>query len=217
MRLVLLPGLGADARLFEPQSRVFPELEVPPWIPPLPSESLASYARRLAETLPEGEFLLGGVSFGGMIALEMARVRPPRAVVLIGSARSGRALAPWLHGLAPVARALPAAGFSAVQRLAPGPTAWIEGLDRVAASLFRTMLRDMPVSFFAWGCRAILAWGGPGEIEAPVLQIHGRRDHLLPLRLAKPDRVIEDGRHLISLTHPVDVNAFLAEALRTAP
>ena len=46
--LVLLPGMTADARLFEPQQRVFPGLIVPPWIDPEPREPLACYARRMA-------------------------------------------------------------------------------------------------------------------------------------------------------------------------
>ena len=33
-RLVLLPGLGADADLLQPQRRAFPELEVLPWLDP---------------------------------------------------------------------------------------------------------------------------------------------------------------------------------------
>ena len=41
-RLVLFPGLAADARLFEPQRRAFPQLEVPPWLMPLADERLES-------------------------------------------------------------------------------------------------------------------------------------------------------------------------------
>ena len=34
MRLVLIPGLGADERLFDAQRKAFPELHVPAWIAP---------------------------------------------------------------------------------------------------------------------------------------------------------------------------------------
>jgi thioesterase domain-containing protein len=77
-RLVLLPGLGADERLFQAQRAAIPELEVPAWPDPVPGESLREFAARAAEAVPAGEGLyLGGSSFGGMVALEMAaRVRP---------------------------------------------------------------------------------------------------------------------------------------------
>ena len=50
-QLVLLPGLGADHRLLEPQRQAFPQLVVPAWIPPQKNESLPEYAARMAETV----------------------------------------------------------------------------------------------------------------------------------------------------------------------
>jgi hypothetical protein len=62
-RLIMLPGMGVDQRLFEPQRRLFPNLEVPPWIEPHLRENLADYARRWAGTIdPDPPFYLGGVS-----------------------------------------------------------------------------------------------------------------------------------------------------------
>lgn len=81
--------MGADGRLFEPQRSAFPNLVVPQWIEPLTGESMASYASRLADTIEvRRPFFLGGVSFGGMVAFEMAEQLEPEAVFLIGSARS---------------------------------------------------------------------------------------------------------------------------------
>ena len=50
-QLILLPGLGADHRLLEPQREEFPQLVVPAWIPPRAKESLPDYAARMAETV----------------------------------------------------------------------------------------------------------------------------------------------------------------------
>ena len=75
-QLILLPGLGADHRLLEPQRAAFPQLIVPPWIPPRKHESLPQYAERMAETVTpphDVPLVLGGVLFGGMLAYEMAR------------------------------------------------------------------------------------------------------------------------------------------------
>src|SRR5262245_56678741 len=92
-RLILLPGLGVDHRLYIPQQDVFPRLEVPRWIPQVDGESLPQYAARLAGTIrvEAGEpYYLGGASFGGMLALELANAmpHPPRGVFLIASCRS---------------------------------------------------------------------------------------------------------------------------------
>src|ERR1043165_10147598 len=81
--LLLLPGMGADERLLAPQRAEFPDLVVPRWIPALRGESLADYARRLASSLgPAQDRWIGGVSLGGMVALEMAPILRPRGVVL---------------------------------------------------------------------------------------------------------------------------------------
>ena len=93
-RLVLLPGLGTTGELFRPQRRAFPDLEVPPWLDPHRGESLPGYGRRMAAALAPGpsDLVLGGVSFGGMVALEMARHLPTRAVGLIASCVSSQVL-----------------------------------------------------------------------------------------------------------------------------
>src|SRR5213076_2537842 len=85
-RLVLFPGLGADGRLFEPQREAFPHLKVPQWLEPRLRESLSEYGRRMAEGVveePGVPVYLGGASFGGAVALEVARHVRPRAVFLI--------------------------------------------------------------------------------------------------------------------------------------
>jgi len=117
--LILFPGLGADRRQFEPQRAEFPGLAVPPWIAPRPSESLPDYAARMAETVPHGpNVVLGGSSFGGMVAYEMAGHVRPAVVVLIGSCRSPQAIGPMLRLLRP------ACGYSAGSGPSSGGYAW---------------------------------------------------------------------------------------------
>ena len=55
--MVLLPGLGCDGRVFDPQRRAFPRIEVPAWIEPGRAESLAGYGRRMAATVDESPIL----------------------------------------------------------------------------------------------------------------------------------------------------------------
>lgn len=76
--IVLLPGLGADQRLFHPQQAAIPNLVIPSWPAPQPQDSLPTFAARLTDAIPRHESLyLGGSSFGGMVALELAaRLRP---------------------------------------------------------------------------------------------------------------------------------------------
>jgi pimeloyl-ACP methyl ester carboxylesterase len=212
-RIVLLPGLGADQRLFRAERERFPNLETPPWLPPLPEEPLGDYAARLAKSIEPAPDLLGGVSFGGMVAFEMARHLSPRAVVLIGSGRSRDSLSPTLRRLGFLARRLPLPVWAAVASAAVVPTVWIERLGPDEARLFRAMLRATPPRFLKWAACAILEWKDAGPPGCPVFQIHGEKDHILPLRLARAVVVVPRARHLVSLTHPREVQAFLDEVL----
>ncbi|HEY0140718.1 MAG TPA: hypothetical protein VGF48_07470 [Thermoanaerobaculia bacterium] len=90
-RLLLLPAVGADRRLFDSQRSCAAELHVIEWIDPAaPDEPLAHYAQRLASSVDTSRpFVLGGASFGGMVALQLARhVRRPLPVTAIPVARA---------------------------------------------------------------------------------------------------------------------------------
>ena len=72
--LILLSGMGADGRLFREQRGCFPNLITPDWIPHRRGDTLASYAERMARHIDPGcPCYVGGASFGGMVALEIAR------------------------------------------------------------------------------------------------------------------------------------------------
>ncbi|RZJ88413.1 MAG: alpha/beta hydrolase, partial [Hymenobacter sp.] len=89
----LLPGLGADERVFSRLHLPGPA-EVLPWLAPLSAnESLPCYAARLAQLVPPNQpCWLIGVSFGGLVAQEVGRLRPLARVVLVSSLSSPRDL-----------------------------------------------------------------------------------------------------------------------------
>ena len=216
-RLVLIPGMGADARLFGPQRRAFPRLEVLPWLDPEPAETLASYGRRLAATLDTDEpFFLGGASLGGMLALEVARHVSPRAVFLIGSCRSGRAIPAHLRLLEWASRPLPNCLIGAGRRLTPLTARLLHGLRGEQRDLVVAMALATPIPFIRWASRALFAWSFEGELACPVHHIHGARDRLIPARRVAADHMVAGAGHLLNLTHADAVNAFLTQHVRVA-
>jgi len=216
-RLILLPGLGVDARLFTPLRASFGRLEVPPWLSPGDGEPLADFAERMAGALdvaPGERFYLGGSSLGGMIALEMARHRPPAAVFLIGSCRTSEAIWRPFAGWPSLVRAMPVGLF----RFAPQLARLLKGRlgpigDRQWRLLVR-MLADASPHFLRWGVGATLTWGGAPDVTAPVHHIHGQRDRLIPLRRVQPDEVVPGAGHVLALTRPDAVADFIARHIR---
>ncbi len=216
-RLILFPGLAADGRLFGPQ-RVLPvRLEVPPWPEPEPREDLFAYAGRIARSIrPGGRIFLGGVSFGAIVAMEVARHLSADGVFLIGGCRSHREISALFHFTCATASRLPLSLFPIVRALAPPALKLFEGLNREQTRLYVTMMRDASPAQARWAAGQIVRWSSPRDPPAPVFQIHGRDDEILPLRWQSPDRVIE-GRHLISLTRPDEVNRYLMQRMGLFP
>ena len=222
-RLILLPGLGADGRLFDEQRRMFPGLETPPWIAPLADESLVDYAGRFARVLgPDARpTWIGGTSFGGQVALELVRrMRPrPEGVILIAAPRSRETITAAFRAQQALGALAPdwlARRF--VARLA-GPFARAERLSPRHAAVLADMAAHVDVPLLRWGARASAQWPRRANepVGAPVLHIHGRHDRVIPWREGEPDVVLDDARHLITFTHADAVNAFLTECIDSIP
>lgn len=209
--IVLLSGMAADARLFEEQLAAFPNVRVPPWITPFPDESLRTYAARLAQTVDPGcRCIIGGASFGGIVALEMAAHLQTAACVLIGSVRSPLEL-PWRWRM-----------MRPLARLGPDQFGKLSGLvARIGKPLLsRRLVRRFQrlsrpeASFVRWATCAVLRWTpSVAARRVRVFHIHGEADHTLPVRLTNPDVIVPGGSHALSVFSPVAVNVFIADVV----
>jgi pimeloyl-ACP methyl ester carboxylesterase len=209
-RLILIPGMGADERLFDVQREAGIEFECPPFPIPESDDDIASYAARIAKGLKVSNgCILGGVSFGGMVACELARILRPRAVLLIASCRTGTGFPGYLTPLEWVSRLIPDVLIEKRCEASSRMMAQMENLTEEQYCLIRDMSLDTPVVFLRRVARMILQWEGSEKLPCPVHQIHGGRDHIIPLKQVQADAVIPDGGHLINLTHAEQVNAFI--------
>jgi pimeloyl-ACP methyl ester carboxylesterase len=217
-RLVLFPGLGADARLFEPQQRKLSphvRVETPAWIEPeRDDEPLEDYARRMVQVIEPtraGERLfLGGVSFGALVALEAARHIPAEGVFMIGGCRDSRAVAPFFRFACHLAQWLPLPLLRGILHGAPAALMVFESLNFEHTQLYSRMINDASTRQVKWSARALLNYRSRGDPPGVVVRlIHGQRDLLIPPKHVAPDYVVRRGRHLVALTKPGDVNKYM--------
>ena len=88
MKVYLIPGVGADSRLFDRFRLNEHQTTVLEWKPIGDVQSLEEYARVMAEEIDESiDFAIVGVSMGGMIAIEMAKFLEPKKTILVSSAK----------------------------------------------------------------------------------------------------------------------------------
>ena len=214
-RLVLFSGMGADGRLF--RSIRIPEAEIvtPDHAEPAPGEALTQYAARIAAALAiQPDDIVGGISFGGMLAGEIARQRRVAGLILLGSClrpdrlpRSYR----WIERLGCFIPdfALRCRSWRPLVRWRFAP------ITRDAETCLIEIANHYPAAQIRAFGRMIMTWAGVDDVGCPVLSIHGDSDRIIPLKSASPDLILKDAGHAFTLTHADKTTSAIREFLRT--
>jgi pimeloyl-ACP methyl ester carboxylesterase len=215
MNVYFISGLAADRRVF--QNIELPEGYTPhylDWITPYKNETLQQYAERLTAKIdPSKPFVVVGVSFGGMLAIEIAKKFPAAKAILISSVPSSGKLPiyfKWagklrLHKLVPI----PLLKFAA-------QTKRLFTVETTAQKKFlNEMIRNSDKNLIRWSINAILSWRSD-EPHAQYIHIHGSRDEILPLKYAGGTHIINGAGHMMVLTRAKEINRILGDVLRSA-
>lgn len=212
---MLLPGLGAKSLLFQPQRNAFEDLIIPDWPAPQPHETLRTCAQRWAMSLtPRRPLFIGGVSFGGMVALELARSLNANGVFLIASCRDSRYVNPAYRLLGAMARFFPMdLERWLIREIGGDGLAWLQELNQAEAALIRRVACDVDMPLLRWGGHQMLRWRFTEPLPCPVYQIHGARDDIIYPQPQQTDLLILDAKHLIHITHAAKVNQFIRERM----
>ena len=208
MVVYCIPGLGADERLFGNLSLKNGVVKPLSWLRPDNSESLKAYAGRMATQIDGTRpYCLLGVSFGGMIAGEMARLASPTCTIIVSSVRQSKEL-PWygrLAGQLHLHRLIP---MSVRPALLPLGYKLIGVLSDADRSLVRLLVVDTDQVLFRWSVDQALRWEFTGLIPG-LIHVHGTADRILPARYVNPDHWISDGTHLMIYNRAAEISALI--------
>lgn len=204
----LIPGLGADERVFR-RLQLVGKVRVLNWLPPeSATEPLAHYAARLAEAVPIGEECwLVGLSFGGILAQELARLRSLARVVLISSLASPVEL-PFTLRLARATR-LYLLFPPQLLKLMPQVAQWFFGARNGAEyKLLHQIIEDTDPVFAQWAILQLLQWLGMASAQ-PAVCLHGTHDRLLPARGVTVEHRLAHGGHFMIVSHAAEISCIL--------
>jgi len=214
MKIYFISGLAADSRVFKhialPAGYEVVHLD---WLKPATHETVGEYAMRLAEGINRQEpFALLGLSFGGMLATEIALQYAPVKTILVSSVPHYKHLPGYYR----------AAGVTGFHKLLPvhffKKAAILKRLFTTETEedkeMLRQLIRDSDDHFIRWAIDAIVRWKG-GGVSFPHIHIHGSRDEVLPLRFTTPTHKMRGAGHLMVMNRAEELNKIIREYLLT--
>lgn len=211
--LYLIPGLGVDKRIFQKLHLPDYNLVHISWISPLKQETLGSYALRLAGQINVNEpFYLLGVSFGGMLATEIAKYLKPVKTIIVSSITTKNELPGYLKLAARfhLDAIIPAMFLKSANLF----SYWLFGTKtRQEKFLLKQILADIDPAFIKWALRAIARWE---NITVPdnLIHIHGDADKIIPIHNTNTQVRVNDGGHLMVDSRAQELSALIRDILQ---
>ena len=214
MNLYFISGLGADKRIF--QNLVLPEvfkIYYIEWMAVSENESMETYCRRLSSQINQQEpYSLVGLSFGGVIAIELSKFLSPVQTVLISSYCFKKEV-PWFYTLL---------GESGIYKilsprmlLRPNNIAFrlFGAYKPEIKNLLKNIFEDTDPDFFEWAIRQMFSWDNHWE-PPNLIRIHGTADKILPYKKIMKAIPVKDGEHLMVYSKSAIVSRILTEHLQ---
>jgi pimeloyl-ACP methyl ester carboxylesterase len=207
-RVYLIPGLGSDYRIF---SKIdFEEFDTVIIQRPMPfkHETMANYAHRLSLQIDTTQsFALIGVSFGGMLATEIAEQTKPAKTILISSAKNRFEL-PFQYRFQ---RVIPVYRIIS-KRFIKQSSFWIQPLvepdSKQEKETFKAMLTDKDPLFLKRASAMIVRWNRTTNTKE-IIHLHGDSDRTIPFKNIKDSIKIQGGSHMMTLTKASEINTIV--------
>ena len=217
MKVHFLSGLGADERVFRQLDLPGIEPRYIQWIKPRRDEKLAAYAHRLLEQIDtDRPVILVGVSFGGIMAQEIAKLITCKKVIIISSIKSWREK-PWQLHLVNFTKAHRLLPFRMVKSHRNWGNDYFFGTETKGESVFlKTIINETDEFFFKWAINQIVCWT-PDHDHTDVFHIHGTEDRIFPYKPIQNCIPVEGAGHFMIVNRAKQVSHLIKQALQNSP
>ncbi|WP_118973848.1 alpha/beta hydrolase [Taibaiella koreensis] len=208
-------GLGAD-------SSPFVNLHLPgynkvyiSWIPPLANESLEHYAGRISNQITVTDPYIIGLSFGGIVAVEVSKQIAVKKMVLISSVRTRDELNPFNRFFMRLGMYRIIPGFMIKHANFLTYRYFGAHTERDKKALTH-LLGGTDIPLFRWGLKSIAHWDNR-EMPGHTIQIHGTADKVIASRLVHPDYSIKGGGHLMVFSKADTISSIILNYFQDQP
>lgn len=213
MNVYCISGLGADERIFEQLNIQDVNLVNLPWPQYNKNDTLGSYAIKVSELIKEDNPILLGVSFGGMLAVEIAKQRIIKRAIIISSAKTKYELPIFFSAL----KLIVASGVipSFIYKWPNWILYKLFGVEtRTERQLLKRIVLDSNAKFVKWASTEILKWQND-IVPENATHIHGRKDKIIFPDSVSADYWIEDGGHMMIYNRAGQISRIIEKELKT--
>nr|WP_297307222.1 alpha/beta hydrolase [uncultured Flavobacterium sp.] len=209
-----IPGLGANSLIFEKIDLPKDQFECffIEWKKPLKNENLNEYTQRLIKNINHKSPIIIGVSFGGIIAQEIAKSIQVEKTIIISSVKNENEL-PILYRVAKKLNLqyLPLGTFfNKIFNIYKKTVTSKKKKERF--KLYNKYLSFRSNSYLNWGIKNILNWKNTNA-NLNIVHIHGTDDEIFPSKNIKNAIFLPKAKHTLILTNFKWLNQNLPEII----
>src|SRR5690606_3395369 len=208
-KVYVFSGLGADKRVFDEINFGTLDVEFVDWIQPVGNESINEYAKRIAQKIIAKEPILIGLSFGGIMAVEISKIVEVKKLILLASAKNQSELPKIYRVLGKLK--LHKFMLSSVFKKQNIVTNWLFGAKtKENKILLKNILEDTDSRFLKWAMDEIVNWQNT-TMPHNCIHIHGNKDRIIPIRNCQVDYLIDGGGHFMTINHAKEIETIIKE------
>ena len=209
-----ISGLGADERVFQFLDLPKIEKKFIRWVRPEKNENIANYCQKLiAQIDVQKEVNLVGISFGGIIAQEIAKLIPCKKIIIISSVKL-TAEFNWQLKFASHTKIYQIIPLWLLQLGNKLTANYYFGVQTVAESilLYQIIVDTDPV-FLKWAINQVMNWKNTCYPEN-LIHIHGTRDKIFPIKHIQTSVEIPNGGHFMIVNKADKLSALIFDYLK---
>lgn len=212
-KIYIFSGLGVDRRVFN--NFLFKDIDVTfiDWTLPLKKENIIDYTKRIAKNIQHEFPILIGLSFGGIVAIEVAKIINVKQVIILASVKTKYELPSYYRvaGRLQLNKVLP----SFILKKHNCITNWFFGANtKEEKELLEAILDDTSTIFLKWAINETLNWKNTSRLEN-IVHIHGNSDCILPFRYVKADYCIKQGGHFMTVDKASEIEEIILEIINS--
>lgn len=213
MKLYCIPGFGVDDKIFG-KLTLNASLHFINWLDPFPKETLQAYALRMTASIDDEAPIILGISFGGMIALEIAKLRPVKQIILISSVKSRSELPAQLRtiGMLRLNKIFPVKKVQQSDRFYKVANRRLGAVTQEEKDFANAYRRSADLNYVNWSFDKILNWQNT-QCPEGTIHIHGDKDQIFPIKYISPTHIIKNGTHMMVWNRAGEISKIINNVL----